>query len=214
MSADRYAAEVAALAARLAAAPRPAHPLVVYGSSTVRLWTRAAADLARGDALAVGFGGATLLDLAHHYDTLVAPLAPAALVVAAGANDLEQGDASAASIVARVMELIERARRHDPDLPIVVLTLKPAPYHAARMPAILAANHALAEALSACPGVTLVDTCTPFLGRDGLADPGYYADDRRHMNAEGYALWASLLAHALDDNDPRNQRAMLRRRHP
>ena len=209
MTSDRFAAEVAALAQRLARARRVGRPLVVYGSSTVRLWADPGADLRRDDVVAVGFGGATLLDLERHYDVLVAPLAPALLVVAAGANDLEQldlqadlraGGASvpeAVSIVARVEALLARARRHDASLPVQVLTLKPAPFHAARMPAILAANQALAEATRRWRKVELVDTCTPFLGADGQADARFYADDRRHMNAHGQALWVQLLGQAL-----------------
>lgn len=204
--ADRFEAEVAALALRLAARPRAARPIVVYGSSTVRLWADVQADLGRSDVIAVGFGGARLGDLARHYDTLVTPLAPRRLVIAAGANDLEDGGTTPDDVVARVRTLIDCARRHGAAMPVDVLTLKPAPFHAARMPAILAANRALAAALAGRAGLRLVDTCSAFLGADGLADPRYYADDRRHMNAAGYALWARLLAAALrDDRDDRHE---------
>lgn len=196
--ADRFDAEVAALAARLAAAPRIARPVVVYGSSTVRLWREPAADLGRADAVAVGFGGARLADLVRHVERLVVPLAPRRLVVAAGANDLEEDGTTADAIVARVEALVAAARRHDAALPVDVLTLKPAPFHTPRMPQILATNRMLAEAIDGRDGLRLVDTCSAFLGADGLADPRWYADDRRHMNAAGYALWARLLGDALD----------------
>lgn len=209
---DRFDAEVAALAARLAAAPRVERPIVVYGSSTVRLWTSAAADLGRDDVIAVGFGGARLADLTRHCERLVAPLSPRRLVVAAGANDLEEPGTTPADIVARVHTLVDAARRDDATLPIDVLTLKPAPVHAPRMPAILAANRALAASFAASRGVTLVDTCSAFLRADGQADPRWYADDRRHMNAAGYALWARLLAAALE-HDHEDQSAQRHRRH-
>jgi lysophospholipase L1-like esterase len=208
----RFDAEVAALATRLAAAARVDRPIVVYGSSTVRLWTGISAALDRADVIAVGFGGARLTDLARHCERLVAPLDPRRLVVAAGANDLEEPGTTPADIVARMHALIDTARRDDATLPIDVLTLKPAPVHAPRMPAILAANRALAASLAAVSGVTLVDTCSAFLGAGGQADPRWYADDRRHMNAAGYALWARLLAAALE-HDPDEQSAQRHRRH-
>jgi lysophospholipase L1-like esterase len=208
----RFDAEVAALVARLAAAPRVDRPIVVYGSSTVRLWTSVATDLGRADVIAVGFGGARLADLTRHCERLVAPLAPRRLVVAAGANDLEEPGTTPADIVARVHTLIDTARRDDATLPIDVLTLKPAPVHAPRMAAILAANRALATSFAGANGVVLVDTCSAFLGADGQADPRWYADDRRHMNAAGYALWARLLATALE-HDRNDESAQRPRRH-
>ena len=95
---DRFDAEVVALASRLAATPRAGRPIVVYGSSTVRLWTSIAADLGRDDVIAVGFGGARLADLTRHCERLVTPLAPRRLVVAAGANDLEEPGTTPADI--------------------------------------------------------------------------------------------------------------------
>jgi len=204
---DRFEAEVARLAARLAGTPRVERPIVVYGSSTVRLWTSAATDLGRADVIAVGFGGARLADLARHCERLVKPLTPRRLVVAAGANDLEEPGTTPADIVARVHLLVDTARRDDPTLSIDVLTLKPAPVHAPRMAAILVANRALAASFAASRGVALIDTCSAFLGADGQADPRWYADDRRHMNGAGYALWARLLAAALEhDHDQSAQR--------
>jgi lysophospholipase L1-like esterase len=208
----RFDAEVAALATRLAAAARVDRPIVVYGSSTVRLWTSVVADLGRADVIAVGFGGARLADLTRHCERLVAPLAPRRLVVAAGANDLEEPGTTSADIVTRMHVLIDTARRADATLPVDVLTLKPAPVHAPRMPAMLAANRALAASFAESRGVALVDTCSAFLGADGQADPRWYADDRRHMNAAGYALWARLLGAALE-HDPDEQSAQRHRRH-
>jgi hypothetical protein len=218
MTADRFEAEVGALAARLAAAPQVDRPIVVYGSSTVRLWTTVRSDLGRDDVIAVGFGGARLADLTCHCERLVTPLGPRRLVVAAGANDLEEPGTTPADIVARMHALVDTALRDDATLPVDVLTLKPAPVHAPRMAAILAANRALAASFATGRGVVLVDTCSAFLGADGQADPRWYADDRRHMNAAGYALWARLLAAALEHDskvldDEREQSAQRHRRH-
>jgi lysophospholipase L1-like esterase len=216
MNDDRFAADVAVLARRLADAGHPPGRIVVYGSSTVRLWKDPRADLSRDDVVAVGFGGATLADLARHVDTLVMPLAPSRLVVAAGTNDLEQDALTTAALVARVQALVAAARRHDAWLPVDVLTLKPAPFHAARMPDILAANRALAQAVAGpAPGwrsVALIDTCTPFLGADGLADPAWYGADRRHMNARGQALWVQLIGRALPGATPTSKEPELQRR--
>lgn len=198
---DRFADQVEALAARLSAwrSARPPWlaPVVVYGSSTVRLWREPAADLRRDDVVAVGFGGARLDDLAAQLDRLVAPVQPATLVIACGANDLDVPGTTPEQLAERMAQLLERVRALEPRPLTLVLTVKPSPVLDARIDTILAANRALEALLAQRGDATLVDTCTPFLLEDGRADPGCYIEDRRHMNAAGYARWSSLLAAAL-----------------
>lgn len=189
--------QAVALAARLGSATLPKRPIVVYGSSTVRLWPDVAAAMGRQDVIPVGFGGATLLDCIEFYDLLVGPLAPRLLVVAAGTNDIEKRNAGPAEILTLVETLIGKARRKQPTLPVAVLTLKPAPFHGERMPAIRAANVLLAERLSAYSAVTLIDIYAAFVNAADQADPHFYADDMRHLNDEGYAAWNRTIAAAL-----------------
>jgi lysophospholipase L1-like esterase len=186
-----------ALAARLGNMALPNRPVVVYGSSTVRLWPNAAAGMGRPDVVPVGFGGATLQDCIEFYDLLVRPLSPHMLIVAAGTNDIEKRNADAAEILLLVEKLIATARRKQPVLPVAVLTLKPAPFHGERMPAIRAANALLAERLPALSGVTLVDIYAAFVNAADQADLRFYAEDMRHLNAEGYAAWNRTIAAAL-----------------
>jgi lysophospholipase L1-like esterase len=175
----------------------PKDPIVVYGSSTVRLWPDIARSLGRNDAVAVGFGGATLRDCVAYYDLLVRPLAPRFLVIAAGANDIEKYDASAETILATIVELIGTARRAQPQLPVAVLTMKPAPFHGPRMAALRAANALLEKRLPEIPDVRLIDIFAPFLNAQGAADPRFYAEDRRHLNDAGYAAWSEAIAASL-----------------
>lgn len=194
----RFGPEVDALAVRLASMTRPARPVVVYGSSTVRLWPDPQRDLRRSDVIAVGFGGACLADLERHYARLVAPIKPAVLVIAAGANDLADPAVTAEEVARRMVSLVRTAQARSAPLALRVLTLKPSPELDAQIARILAANAALADAFAGSE-VRLVDTCTPFLARDARAEPRYYAADRRHMNAAGYERWSACLAAALPE---------------
>jgi lysophospholipase L1-like esterase len=191
------AEEAAALASCLAGMVLPKHPIVVYGSSTVRLWPDVPAGLGRQDVVPVGFGGATLRDCHDNYDLLVRPLFPRLLVLAAGTNDIEKRNADAEEIVRLVGEITTAARRTQPALPIAVLTLKPAPYHGERMTAIRAGNALLAARLPAIGNATLIDTFSPFVNAAGEVDPGFYAADMRHLNAKGYETWNSAIKAGL-----------------
>ncbi len=186
-----------ALAQRLREMRLPRNPIVVYGSSTVRLWPDIGKSLGRADAVAVGFGGATLRDCVAYYDLLVGPLAPCLLVIAAGANDIEKYDASAETILATIVELIGTARRTLPDLPVAVLTMKPAPFHGPRMAALRATNALLEKRLPEMPDVRLIDIFAPFLNAQGDADPRFYTEDQRHLNDSGYSAWSEAIAAAL-----------------
>jgi lysophospholipase L1-like esterase len=191
--------QATALAVRLAGMPLPKRPIVVYGSSTVRLWPDVATGLGRQDVIPVGFGGATLQDCIAFYDLLVRPLAPRLLVVAAGTNDIEKRNAGPAEILTLAVKLIGTARRSQPGLPVAVLTLKPAPFHGERMPAIRAANDLLAERLPSLSAVTLIDIYSAFVNAGDQADARFYAEDMRHLNAEGYATWNRTIAAALPE---------------
>ncbi len=186
-----------ALAQRLRETRLPKDPIVVYGSSTVRLWPDIAKSLGRADVAAVGFGGATLRDCVAHCDLLVRPLAPRFLVIAAGANDIEKYDASAETILTTIVELIDTVRRTQPALPIAVLTMKPAPFHGPRMAALRATNALLEKRLPETPDVRLIDIFAPFLNAQGDADPRFYAEDQRHLNEAGYAAWSEAIAASL-----------------
>ncbi len=193
--------QAVALAAHLGNAMLPERPIVVYGSSTVRLWPDVAAGMGRRDVVPVGFGGATLRDCVDFYDLLVQPLAPRLLVLAAGTNDIEKRNAGPSEILDLVEELIATARATQPKLPIAVLTLKPAPFHGERMPIIRAANVLLADRLPTLKDVTLIDIYSAFVTAVDQADPRFYAEDMRHLNDDGYAAWNRTIAGALPPPD-------------
>jgi len=193
--------QAVALAARLASATPPRRPIIVYGSSTVRLWPNVAAGMGRRDIVPVGFGGATLRDCIDFYDLLVRPLAPRLLVLAAGTNDIEKRNAGPAEILDLVEELIATARATQPTLPVAVLTLKPAPFHGERMHIIRAANARLTQELTAYNTVTLIDIYAAFVDAANQADPRFYAEDMRHLNDDGYAVWNRTIAAALPPPD-------------
>src|SRR5438876_763231 len=86
-----YEEEVRALERQRSSRPRISRPVVFYGSSTFRLWTTLALDLAEPRALNLSFGGSTLEACAYFFDRLVPPEQPSSVVVYAGDNDLGDG---------------------------------------------------------------------------------------------------------------------------
>lgn len=85
---EKFAGEVDGLVQR--GQPAPGHVLLV-GSSTMRLWKTAAADLAPLPIENRGFGGSHTEDQLFYFDRLMAGLEPAVVVWYCGSNDVNAG---------------------------------------------------------------------------------------------------------------------------
>lgn len=176
--------------------PPPTRPILFTGSSSIRLWTNVAAAFPGEVILNRGFGGSTLRDLLFYFDRIVLPYRPGAVVVYEGDNDLAR-DATAASVAADAIELLDRVERQLPGTPVIFLAVKPSP---SRRP-LLKAQQDLNERLKAFarrrPGVLFADTFTPILDNRGEPDPRFFQPDGLHLNSLGYAAWQPAIATTL-----------------
>ena len=180
-------------AADEARAPAPGG-VVFVGSSSIRLWS----DLEKQfeGPLAItkrGFGGSRMLDCAEHLQQLVLPYKPRWVVVYAGDNDLAEGR-SPSEVLASFTAFVEGVKRELPATRIAYLSIKPSPLREAMMPRVREAN-AMVEAYSrTTQNLDYIDVYTHMLGADGKPRAELFLPDRLHLNAEGYALWKSVIA--------------------
>ena len=172
--------------------PPPACPVLLVGSSSIRLWKTLAEDMAPLPVLNRGFGGSTIAQSNMYFDRVVAPYRPRAIVFYAGKNDLDSGTAPAAAAAdfRRFMEL-KRARLGN--TPVFYISAKPSKLRFAQF----ARQSELNAAIRSMAGkdLTFIDVVTPML-RDGQPQD-LYVEDGLHMNAAGYAIWRGLVRDAL-----------------
>ena len=183
----------------LEAIPAPEGAVLLYGSSTIRLWPeeRLRTDLAPYTILARGFGGSTAEEALFYYDRMVLPCRPKVLVWYEGDNDPNYGYSAR-----RCMKLSERVfRRARVDLPgirIVILGIKLSGDHpeadavrreTTRLYRKYAASHA---------DTFFVDTAGLVSTPSGEPIPAYYREDRLHLSEDGYRLLGSALKAVLD----------------
>lgn len=185
-------------AADAAAAPRPGG-VVFVGSSSIRLWN----DLEQQfqDPIAVtkrGFGGSRLLDCAEHVQRLVLPYKPRLVVVYAGDNDLAEGR-SPEQVLASFQAFVTGVHAALPQTRIAYLSIKPSPLRATLMPAVQRTNALIADYSASRPLLSYVDVYTRMLGTDGRPRAELFSKDALHLNAEGYALWKSVIEERLHD---------------
>lgn len=189
---DWYEGEVRALEHAHRVEAPPVGATVFYGSSSVRLWTTLADDLAPWPVLNRGFGGSTMAACAHFFERLVPPCAPGALVIYAGDNDLGDGR-PAEAVVASFHTLLAKADALLGPLPVAFMAIKPSPARWALRPAIEHVNEAARQALRSRGCGYYIDTFHPMLGRDGRPSGALFAEDGLHLSAEGYRLWSQVV---------------------
>lgn len=173
----------------------PAPGSVVFvGSSSLRLWKTLEADLAPTPVVNRGFGGSRTDDVLHYMDRIVTRYRPRAVVYYAGDNDLGRDRTPTPETVATNFErFVERVRADSPGVPVYFISIKPSPKRMGRWPAMAAANRIVERFAAAQEDVTYLDVASPMLDAAGNVRPELFSADGVHMNAEGYALWTSVV---------------------
>lgn len=187
-----YEEEVRAIERAHALAPPPRGTIVFYGSSSIRLWTSLADDLAPWPVVNRAFGGATLAACVHFFERLVPPCAPQSLVLYAGDNDLGDGQ-PAEAVIASLSALLARVDALLAPIPVAFIAIKPSPARWGLRRAIRQVNEAARRALLARPYGYFIDVYQPMLGRNGEPEPTLFADDGLHLSADGYRLWTEIV---------------------
>jgi lysophospholipase L1-like esterase len=168
-------------------------PVLFVGSSSLRLWDTLPQDFPGVPILNRGFGGSQLSDVLEHFDSLITPHHPAAIVLYEGDNDLSSGK-TVEEFLADMESLRERLEHSHPGVPVGVLAIKHSPSRRRLLDQQHEANRRLAEQVKEWENWTFLDVATPLLLPNGEPDPLYYTRDRLHLNANGYRAWQQVLA--------------------
>lgn len=175
----------------------PPHSILLYGSSTIRLWESFRRDFSPLPVSNFGFGGSSLKACDQAFLTLIPPVSPAALVLYAGDNDLDQG-ASPAEIAASFRSIILKARAScSPEIPIAMLSIKPSPSRWGFGVRIRQANRALEEECHRHENVWFLDVLPNFLEGDLRPNRRLFCPDLLHLSKDGYAILSASVQHWL-----------------
>jgi lysophospholipase L1-like esterase len=170
----------------------PPRASVFYGSSSIRLWENIDQAFPGRTVVNRGFGGSTLAECIELIPRLIVPLAPAALILYAADNDLDQG-ASPEHVLYLFTQFIERIRASFPALPVAFISVKPSPARFWNITNIWHANTLIQSNAPRHPGVTFLDMFTRMLSPSGGPRPDLFSPDGLHMNQSGYDLWTAEL---------------------
>lgn len=179
------------------------HPLVagrvlLYGSSTIRLWDRFREDLAGAECENRGFGGSTLEACAQAWDELGRPARAKALVVYAGDNDLDQG-AAPEEVAASFRALLRRVRgRSARRIPVCIVSVKPSPSRWHLLDKIRRTNRMLEDVCTEQDDTWFLDIFSCFLDGDLRPRTSLFQQDGLHLAGKGYRILSEGVARWLD----------------
>jgi len=188
---ERWTRAMAAFAADDAANPAPPHAAVFVGSSSIRLWSTLAADMAPAPVVQRGFGGSRLFDACYWAEQLLAPHAsPCCVVVFSGTNDIAgESPKSAARVVELFALFAQRVHALHPGVPICCLAITPTESRAQHRRIVDEANALLRAKCAASPLLEFIDPVPALLDAEGAPDPRFFLEDRLHLNDDGYRVW-------------------------
>jgi lysophospholipase L1-like esterase len=194
--ADPWADAIAAFAQADREDPRSGG-VVFVGSSSFRLWEDLEQRFQTHAALNRGFGGSTLADCVRHLDRLVLPHKPRVVVVYAGDNDLAAGR-TPQQVFDDFVALSTRIHQRLPKTEIAFVSIKPSPARADLLDRIRETNTRVRDHIAQHGRfLRYVDVFSPMLDAQGRPRAELFSQDALHLNADGYALWTSLISPVL-----------------
>ena len=174
--------------------PRPGQ-VVFVGSSSIRFW-----DLKKSfptiGAINRGFGGSQTSDAVYFAKRIVTPYKPRQVVFYSGDNDLNAGK-SPEQVAQDVQAFVKTVREELPDVPIILIAIKPSPQRIKILEKQKIANQLIQNFAAAQKGVAFADVASAMLDEEGKPLADIFRDDRLHLNESGYKIWNGILEKLL-----------------
>jgi lysophospholipase L1-like esterase len=167
--------------------------VVFFGDSITQGWGTDFRKAFDGMKLANrGIGGDTTRGMLLRLQEDVLALNPKAVVLLMGTNDIEV-EVPVEAIGRNFQKIVAALKAHDPKMPVIVCRIFPSSATKKRpKETILAVNELFAAAVKGDPQFTVLDTYALFANAEGDALAALFPD-LLHLNAAGYAKWASAL---------------------
>ncbi|MDX9912196.1 MAG: GDSL-type esterase/lipase family protein [Phycisphaerales bacterium] len=192
-----YEPEIRAFEAADRAHPPVPGRVLFVGSSSIRMWTTLERDMRPAPVVARGFGGSKTSEVMEVFDRIVTPQEPSVIVYYCGDNDLGTDNHDSDAAAAGFIEFDRRARALWPGVQVLYIAIKPSLARWSNWDAMRRANTIVANYCAKTDGAMFLDIATPMLGKDGRPRPELFEADGLHLNAEGYALWTTVVRRAV-----------------
>jgi lysophospholipase L1-like esterase len=165
--------------------------ILLYGSSTMRLWKTCKKDLEGYKIVNRGFGGSQMSDAVFYFNRVVLPLAPSWILLYEGDNDISNGKKSPEQVLKDFEAFMQLVEQKLPNTKVAVFSLRPSIARQHLMPQQRQVNKMLKKyCRKSRKRAYFVDLYDLLLTPDGKPNPAYLDPDKLHLNAKGYEVWA------------------------
>jgi len=171
--------------------PKPGGVLFI-GSSSIRLWKTLKGDFPGVAVVRRGFGGSQIADSVHFAGRIVHPYQPRQIVMYAGDNDVASGK-SPEAVLADFQTFVKVVHAKLPKTRIAFIAIKPSIARWKLSGKMAQANALVHGVCAKDKRLDFIDIWQSMLGQDGKPKPNLFVKDGLHLNANGYALWTSIV---------------------
>jgi hypothetical protein len=177
----------------------PANAILFAGSSSIRLWSTLAGDMAPYPVIQRGYGGARLSDFSVFAGRIIYPH-PCRGIVLFVANDItgSQTDKTPEEVRDLFLDVLDTIRAKFPDTPVFWIAITPTGLRWKAWPQIEKANMLIQKACKKQNNTYFISTKSYFLNSSGLPKDELFREDRLHLNEEGYKVWTSVIKKELE----------------
>lgn len=177
----------------------PKKSLLFLGSSSIRLWDSLAEDMAPYPVIQRGYGGAHLRDAIFYTDALLGNHDPS-MIIGFIANDIkgDPADESPRKVKRLFKFFVDQIRKKHPTIPFLWVEITPTKNRWAQWKQIERLNKKIKTYCEKTDNLYFVATTEAFLNAKGLPKTELFVEDQLHLNAEGYALWSSIIRKEIE----------------
>jgi lysophospholipase L1-like esterase len=178
--------------------PPKAGIIVFTGSSSIRFWDTLANDMKPLEVINRGFGGSQIAHVNQYASRIVLPYRPRAVVLYAGDNDLSwPSTKSPEQVLGDFRQFVEIIHTKLPETWIYYISIKPSILRWSNWGKFQKTNGLIADYIRTQPRVQFIDVDRAMLDAQGKPRRELFRWDGLHMNAEGYAVWTSIIKPVL-----------------
>lgn len=172
----------------------PDDAVMFAGSSSIRLWSALATDMAPYGVIQRGYGGAKLSDFAVYADRIFSPHECSALVFFV-ANDItgSENDKSPEEVRKLFSIIYKTFRRDHPGVPVFYIAVTPSRLRWKAWQEINKGNSLISEWCGKHRNTYFIRTDTAFLNGAGEPREELFGSDKLHLNDNGYKVWTRII---------------------
>ena len=180
------------------ATPPPDDLILFTGSSSIRFWSSLKEDMAPHTVLNRGFGGAHIAHVNYHFNEVVKPYKPKAIVFFCGTNDLAALK-SPSETFSDFKTFYSMVKKELPGTKLIVIGVKPTIAREYLIQEEKEFNNLISILASEEDLLTYVSVWDPMLTHEGKPNPALFVEDGLHINGKGYEIWTKLVRPQIEN---------------